>query len=175
MPKVRGGFTPSEWDRAYAKVRAIAKVADAQAAPSGDNKAFAERLQKEIERLRQHDIARVSRRQLLAVAELLRASGVSPQRQAGDHRLRIAVLHHQLLPVSTREEWKTFESIINLGLLREQLVTFGFDLVLHGHKHAGHIYWDHATGPDHVHTPDRRMLVIAGPGHFGVGEPVLRA
>ncbi|MBA2765285.1 MAG: metallophosphoesterase [Thermoleophilaceae bacterium] len=174
-PRVRGGYKPSEWERASTKVRALAKLADEHPTVQEESKTFAERLHKEVERLRQHDIARVSRRQLLAVAELLRSSGVPPQRQPGDHRLRIAVLHHQLLPVSTREEWKTFESIINLGLLREQLVTFGFDLVLHGHKHAGHVYWDHATGPDHVHAPDRRMLVIAGPGHFGVGEPVLRA
>lgn len=173
-PGVRGGYKPSEWDRAFAKVQAFAaQTKDEDAAK--EHKAFAERLQREIQRLRRHDIARVSRRQLLAVAELLRSAGLPTQRQSGDHRLRIAVLHHQLLPVSTREEWKTFESIINLGLLREQLVTFGFDLVLHGHKHAGHVYWDHATGPNQVLKPDRRMLVIAGPGHFQVGQPVLRA
>lgn len=130
---------------------------------------------KEIDRLRQHDIARVSRGQIAAIGRVFDKLGL--QRQPGDDgRVRVAVMHHQLLPVSTREERKTFESLTNLGEVRQMLAEFGFDLVLHGHKHESSLYWDMpSTDSEDLTAPVQRMLVIASPGHFRKGEPTMRA
>jgi 3',5'-cyclic AMP phosphodiesterase CpdA len=129
----------------------------------------------QLKKLRQHDIARVSSFQIHALRALLAASEI-PVPRGDDDRVRIAVLHHQLLPVSTREELKTFESISNLGLVREALREFGFDVVLHGHKHESSLYWDFVRGRDAtVSDSPRRILVVASPGHFRVGTPVMRS
>ena len=129
----------------------------------------------QLKKLRQHDIARVSRFQVTALRQLFDRLGISVDR-AGDDRVRIAVLHHQLLPVSAREELKTFESLVNLGFVRQTLREFGFDLVLHGHKHESALYWDFARRDfDPIDAPLRRLLVVASPGHFRAGTPTMRA
>jgi 3',5'-cyclic AMP phosphodiesterase CpdA len=130
---------------------------------------------KQLKTLRQHDIARVSRFQVAALQQLFDRLGLSTDR-TGDDRVRIAVLHHQLLPVSAREELKTFESLVNLGFVRQMLREFGFDLVLHGHKHESALYWDFARrGGDPVDAALRRLLVVASPGHFRAGTATMRA
>lgn len=126
--------------------------------------------------LRQQDIPRVSRWQIEALGEHLTAKGEPLSREDDPCRVRVAVLHHQLLPISTREERKPYESLMNLGLVRETLRDYGFDLVLHGHKHESGIYWDAVPPEDHsLDGPLQRTLVIASPGHFDVNAPALRA
>jgi hypothetical protein len=140
--------------------------------PLGDDREMALR---QLQALRQHDIARVSRQQVEALKALFDALDLSVDR-GDDLRLRIAVIHHQLLPVSAREELKAFESITNLGFVRQTLRAFGIDVVLHGHKHESSLYWDFARlGSDDITTPLRRILVVASPGHFRVNGPVMRA
>jgi thymidylate synthase len=96
--------------------------------------------------------------------------------RSGDRRVRVAVMHHQLLPVSAREERKAFEALVNLGQVRRTFAEYGFDLVLHGHKHESSLYWDlPSTQSEDLSAPLRRMLVIASPGHFGPGTPTMRA
>lgn len=74
------------------------------------------------------DIARMSDSELQEARRLLgAASSTSP--------LRIVGLHHQVLPVGTAEEIKSFEGILNLGHFRRWLAVNEVDLVLHGHKH----------------------------------------
>lgn len=130
---------------------------------------------KQVKRLRQHDIARVSRGQIEAIGRLF--DRLSEERErGGDERVRVAVLHHQLLPVSAREERKAFESLMNLGLVRRTLAAYGFDLVLHGHKHESSLYWElPSPHSSDLSVPARRMLVIASPGHFDDGAPTMRA
>ena len=129
----------------------------------------------ELKRLRQQDIPRVTRKQIEALNHLFAELG-EPRSRADDDRVRIAVLHHQLLPLSTREERKPYESLMNLGLVRETFRDFGFDVVLHGHKHESGLYWDVAgAASDPIGGTLRRMLVIASPGQFGVGTPAMRA
>jgi 3',5'-cyclic AMP phosphodiesterase CpdA len=80
------------------------------------------RLQEEVERLRIADVARLSPAQLGAVGALLRdpsSRSARPFGQGGP--LRIAVLHHQLLPVSVAEEVKPYETLTNLGDVRDFL------------------------------------------------------
>ena len=166
-------FNTSNWCGTIARPRG-AKTLDewrTALAPLGVD---ATELLADIERLQRKDMARVSRSQIEALGQYLDAAGVPERRD--DPRVRVAVLHHQLLPVSTREERKAFESLINLGLMRRTLAEYGFDLVLHGHKHESGMYWDLAGGPaDDLNQPRARMLVVSSPGHFGVGDPVMRA
>jgi hypothetical protein len=128
----------------------------------------------ELKKLRQQDMARVSQRQIDCLRELFVAKDIDVDR-GRDPRPRIAVLHHQLLPVSTRVEVKPFESLINLGFVRQALREFGVDVVLHGHKHEPAIYWDLARGATDPIMFERRALVIASPGHFEPHRPVMRA
>ena len=93
------------------------------------------------EELRRHDIPRVSNAQMAAIQELLAALDPS-ERLSAPHRVVIGVLHHQLLPVSSREEFKSFENLTNLGAVREFLASLGAQVVLHGHKHESALYWD---------------------------------
>ncbi|MDB5862099.1 MAG: hypothetical protein JWQ76_5788 [Ramlibacter sp.] len=130
----------------------------------------------QVQRLRHFDIARVSRPQIAALARLFDDLREPQGRESGDRRLRVAVLHHHLLPVTEREERKPFESLINLGLVRNTLREYAVDLVLHGHKHESGLYWDVVGAPEgSLDTSLQRMLVISSPGHFRVNAPVMRA
>jgi 3',5'-cyclic AMP phosphodiesterase CpdA len=158
MTTVRGGWSDAKWQGALA--------------PLDDD--LRDEALAELKKLRQQDMARVSARQLDCLRELFATKGIDIDR-GHDPRPRIAVLHHQLLPVSTRSEVKPFESLTNLGLVRETLRDLGIDVVLHGHKHEGAIYWDLARRRSDPIMFERRTLVIASPGHFKPHEPAMRA
>jgi 3',5'-cyclic AMP phosphodiesterase CpdA len=116
-------------------------------------------LMKEINCLRSCDAARLTPQQLQTVSSMIESA--KPSEKAGT--IRVALLHHHLLPVSTSEEVKPFESIVNLGALRNFLVANEFDVVLHGHKHTGNTFWDTMTPFASTGTePSRRILVVSG-------------
>jgi 3',5'-cyclic AMP phosphodiesterase CpdA len=107
--------------------------------------------------LRVADAARVSEDHLDAVRALLASVTVE-----GAFPLRIAALHHHLLPVSTREEVKPFESLTNLGLVREFLRDQGIAIVLHGHKHTRFTYLDHLSSYEVTSDKPSPLRVISG-------------
>lgn len=118
-----------------------------------------------LRHLRRHDVARVSPRQLEVLQALLQTVDKTVKADGHDpnHTVRIGLVHHHLLPVSVSEEFKSFESITNLGLLRHFFRTNHFDVVLHGHKHMGLVYQDFIY--DSVEIKSRaphRLLVISG-------------
>lgn len=126
-----------------------------------------------LRKLRQHDVARVSLDQLISLKKLLEEtqqqicdSGKDPNRF-----LKIVLIHHHLLPVSVLEEFKSFESISNLGHLRYFLKENGIDLVLHGHKHTGYVYWDNIYdyNPSGDALGSHRVLVVSGATIGGKG------
>jgi 3',5'-cyclic AMP phosphodiesterase CpdA len=130
-------------------------------------------IKKGIKRLRQHDAARISPEQLRALTEFLRDEHpdlLDPD----DQRIRIAVLHHHLLPVSQSEEVKTFESIVNLAEVRTFLANLGIHVVLHGHKHHPALYYDYKALGDRPLGPQRRTVVVGGPGLFNYGASTFR-
>ena len=128
-----------------------------------------------VEDLRRHDVARVSNAQIKRLLDVLRDEQPSLLRaDADDLRLRIAVLHHQLLPVSTNEELKSFESLSNLGAIRELFRQLGISVVLHGHKHQSLLYWDYVADRRGLDRPPHRMLVGAAPASFRPGLPIGR-
>src|SRR5205823_2062616 len=72
-------------------------------------------------------------------------------------------VHHHTLPVSTAEEFTTFESMTNLGAFRQFLVNAGFEILFHGHKHSGGVYRDRIHRPGApLAEPDRSLLVVSG-------------
>ena len=138
-------------------------------APLGDDEML-----RQLRKLVQQDVARISRTQVEALGQLLENAGLPPAED--DPRLRIAVLHHQLLPLSTREERKAFESLISLGMLRQLLYEHRIALVLHGHKHESSLYWHTIGSPDgNLAAPQHRCLVISSPGRFDISRPTMRA
>lgn len=119
-----------------------------------------ESLTKALERLTSYDLARISKNQLSAIKQLATDTQDIP--------LRIAVLHHHLLPVSDREEFKAGADITNLGALRQVLLEHGFHIVVHGHKHHATAHFDHIypTSGDVGIVRPHRLLTISG-GSFG--------
>jgi 3',5'-cyclic AMP phosphodiesterase CpdA len=118
---------------------------------TGDERKNIEKL---LRKSRLYDVARFSPAQLRAVRRMLEASAKEPT-------VRIALLHHHLLPVNVMEEAKAFESILNLGVLRLFLNDNRFDVVLHGHKHSGHTYFDDIQLPETA-GERQRVFVISG-------------
>lgn len=88
----------------------------------------------EIRRLQLYDMARISPQQMSALAE-----AVSVVTADGHSRVLIAAVHHQLAPVRDEEEIKPYESLVNAAAFLGFLGDAGFDIVLHGHKHADHV------------------------------------
>jgi 3',5'-cyclic AMP phosphodiesterase CpdA len=113
-------------------------------------------LQREIQRVRRYDMPRISDRQMSALGAL------ADQIPAG--LVRIAALHHQLVPVREEEEVKPFESIVNVGAFSEFLSETQIDVIAHGHKHVDHVQ---AITLGRT-TPDtQRQAVIASCGTIG--------
>lgn len=108
------------------------------------------------------DLARVGAAQLREMRTLLALTGATPGRP-----LRIVGLHHPLLPVSTIEEFKSFEPMTNLGELREWLTSNRVDLVLHGHKHHQRRYWDRIASD--VDGRNHELAVLSAPSLVDAG------
>lgn len=86
--------------------------------------------QQNIERLLEEaqghlDIALIGVHQLAVLDKLTTKSS---------NRIRLAVLHHHLLP-HPHVEVAPFESVVDAGRVLERLLELGYDLVLTGHKH----------------------------------------
>lgn len=84
------------------------------------------------------DMARVGRTQFLVASNALSAATADAETEP----LRIAALHHQVIPVGAAEEIKPFEAMLNLGELRDWLATNKIDIAVHGHKHEARILTD---------------------------------
>lgn len=110
-----------------------------------------------------YDVARISDEQRISASRALKDTVPT-----GDGSIRIAVLHHQLLPISLEEEVKPFESIVNLSQVRNWLADNKIDVVLHGHKHVAVAYEDRyvpISGSGAMHR-----LVVSSVGTVGLGQ-----
>ncbi len=116
---------------------------------------LSEELLAQIRHIRTYDMPRIDHRQMAALAGLI------------DHvdtgLVRIAALHHHLVPVREEEEVKPFEAIVNLGAFNVFLGESGIDVVVHGHKHIAQVQTLALTGPD----AERRFAVISSCGTIG--------
>lgn len=122
-----------------------------------------------LQDLRIHDMARISWPQMRAIHAL--CSEAKRVANCNDLTL-IGVVHHQLLPVNTREEVKPYEALTNLGHFREVLAKNKFSVMLHGHKHAGRIFIDYiATEDNGKESPAHRLAIISSPAIGYVKDP----
>ncbi len=106
------------------------------------------------------DLARLGSEQRRYGIEALEAN-------AGDALVRVATMHHQLLPVGFDEEVKPFESLLNLAVTRSFLAEQRVDVLLHGHKHTADLYQD---SPRQRHTAQARPLVVCSVRTVGKGQ-----
>lgn len=117
-----------------------------------------------------YDIARVGDHQRRVASDALHDA----TRGLDTKPVRIAVMHHQLLPIALDEEIKPFESLANLAQMRDWLALNEVDLVLHGHKHVAVAYEDLYT-PLAAHqvgrTADPRRVIVSSVGTVGMGQP----
>jgi len=61
---------------------------------------------------------------------------------------KVALLHHHVNPIWRQQlELKPFEMIIDAAQVKETLTEFGFDVVLHGHKHQNGVSVDTTVVP----------------------------
>ena len=110
------------------------------------------RLLNRFDELRQVDMCRMSKGQTAALKRRLDLLNSETEL-----KVRVAVLHHQLLPVNVTEEVKPYETMVNLGSFRQWLFDIGVHVVLHGHKHSSKTYVD---------MPGKTPFVAAGE-HLG--------
>lgn len=111
----------------------------------------------------QYDVARVNPAQRIVVSQEL------GEVDRTDGPVRIAVLHHQLLPISLEEEVKPFEAIVNLAQVRDWLAANEFGMVLHGHKHVAVTYEDRYT-PLTGTAPTPHRVIVSSVGTVGQGQ-----
>ena len=163
---VQEGTTESPWSDIVADYRADDTSEAAEA--------VRRRATDELRSLRVHDMARVHKRQLDSLKKRLDVLPTWGDADL-DARVRIAVLHHPIGPISGVEEVKRFEWLTNLEQVRSFLYFNGFHVVLHGHKHESYLGWDWLlpAGND-LNAIPRRMLVVGSPGDFCPGQTVCR-
>lgn len=82
---------------------------------------------------------------------------------------KIALLHHHVSHLWRQQlEVKNFESVIDASQLKQYLVEFDFDFVLHGHKHTNHVAVDRSIIP--IGPKGHSPLCIVSGGTVG-GNP----
>lgn len=114
-------------------------------------------IETEINKNLLHDISRVSPDQLEYLSNNINTHDKS--------LFRIAVTHHPLTAVSISEEVKAFESITNLGEIRNFLLENDFKVLIHGHKHKQAVFWDlipDLKNPYNNLNKQSTILVISG-------------
>ncbi len=79
-----------------------------------------------------------------------------------ERKVRIAVLHHHLLP-HPQVEITPFESVVDAGQVLSDLIDAGFDLVLTGHKHSRQLV--------QYRKGDRAIDVLTAPSLFEGPNP----
>jgi 3',5'-cyclic AMP phosphodiesterase CpdA len=104
------------------------------------------------------DAALISDNQFSALKEII----ANAEQKVGGHAIKIALIHHHLLPVNSREEHKIYGDIINLGKLRQFLRQHGFHVLLHGHKHSNAVYVDHIYEENSTSLEAHELLVVSG-------------
>lgn len=94
-----------------------------------------------------YDMPRIQPRQLDALNDFV-TNAVAD----GRPRVRLAAIHHQLMPVREEEEVKPYESIVNLAAFTGFLADAEVDVIVHGHKHADHVRRLSLTADAHPRT-----------------------
>lgn len=119
---------------------------------------FKEVLNQAMQNLLMVDAARISNFQFDALKKIIRKA----ENEAGEGAIKIALIHHHILPINTREELKIYSDITNLGALRQFLNKQGINILLHGHKHSDAVYVDHIYEEGNLNFDTHEVLVVSG-------------
>lgn len=80
-----------------------------------------------------------------------------------DRLTKLAILHHHIGHLWKQQlEVKTFETVIDAAQLKQRLIEFGFDMVLHGHKHKNHVGLDSTVIPVSSARTLNPLCIISG-------------
>lgn len=132
-----------------------------------------EKIQAQFDHLLAADAALISDHQFNALKKIIKLA----EDKANKSAIKIALIHHHLLPVDSKEEHKIYGDIINLGMFRQFLRQHGFNVLLHGHKHTNSIYVDHIYKEGDVSFDAHEVLVVSGGavGSGGIHEEACRS
>jgi 3',5'-cyclic AMP phosphodiesterase CpdA len=87
---------------------------------------------------------------------------------------KIAVLHHHVGHLWRQQlEVKRFESVVDAADLKQALITYGFQFVLHGHKHMNHVGLDGTIIPIGDNPALTPLCIVSGgtiSGHPRTGD-----
>ncbi|HEV3074285.1 MAG TPA: metallophosphoesterase [Thermoanaerobaculia bacterium] len=88
-------------------------------------------------------------------------------KQLGDSRYarltKIAILHHHLGHLWDQQlEVKNYEAVLDAAKVKQYLVELQFDLILHGHKHLGHVGLDSSIVPMTTKKLLGPLCIVAG-------------
>lgn len=87
---------------------------------------------------------------------------------------KIALLHHHVSHLWRQQlEVKRFESVLDASHLKQRLVEYGFDIVLHGHKHLNHVGMDASVIPLSESLSYHPLYIVSGGtvgGHPRTGD-----
>jgi 3',5'-cyclic AMP phosphodiesterase CpdA len=76
---------------------------------------------------------------------------------------KIAVLHHHISHLWNQQlELKRFEAVVDAAQLKQYLIEYQFDLVLHGHKHTNNVSLDGSLIPVSDKSTYSPLCIISG-------------
>jgi SAM-dependent methyltransferase/3',5'-cyclic AMP phosphodiesterase CpdA len=78
------------------------------------------------------------------------------------HRIKLAVLHHNVSPVPTADIDR-FDVVVNAGAVKAKLAELEFDILLHGHRHTVHCSHERLVHPG----GNGQGMLIVGAGSLG--------
>ncbi|WP_454758521.1 metallophosphoesterase family protein [Caulobacter segnis] len=80
-----------------------------------------------------------------------------------DRLTKIAVLHHHISHLWRQQlEAKSFEATVDAAQLKQALTEYGFDMVLHGHKHTNHVGLDGSLIPVDQAERFNPLCIVSG-------------
>ncbi|SPM26739.1 metallophosphoesterase family protein [Mycobacterium terramassiliense] len=109
------------------------------------------------------DAGRIGEDQLNYFAALMKRLEQKLGESGFGNLTKIAVLHHHVGHLWRQQlELKRFESVIDAADLKHHLITYGFQFVLHGHKHQNHVGLDGTVIPIGQNPALTPLCVVSG-------------
>lgn len=132
---IRCGEISEASARDLSRILAHDPTARDRAWEGSDHQSVIKQFRQEVERLLRNDVAQITQAQL----EALKCHIEKLPRGKVHDGLRIALVHHHLLPIwDAQTEHKAYENMVDTHRLLGFLIEHGFQVVLCGHKHQSY-------------------------------------
>lgn len=76
--------------------------------------------------------------------------------------LVVVVMHHHISSFSKVEEHKPYADLLNANILKQRLIDWNVQILIHGHKHNRKTFFDHIYPSDPQELDPHKLLVISG-------------